>query len=140
MTQVIDHGKWVLYEPDKRPNDAPTYAMFARRESDGVDWYDYSRDRKSFGIDTVKFTVMWQEARNGFVVGAATRDVTQIFPAGQMVLELTEFHGKDPQAELEVKRYDPDTHTLHDLPPLRPAVDSLEARVAALEARLGVRP
>ena len=74
------------------------------------------------------------------LLGAATRDVTELFPAGQMVLELTEFHGKDPQAELEVKRYDPDTHTLHDLPPLRPAVDPLEARVAALEARLGVRP
>ena len=134
MTQVIDHGKWLLYQPDRRPEDAPNHAMFARRESDGVDWYDYSRDSKSFGIDTVKFTVMWQDRYSGFVVGAATRDVTELFPAGQMVLELTEFHGNDPQAELEVKRYDPDTHTLHDLPPCSQPFDleSLEARVTAV--------
>lgn len=115
MTQVIDHGKWQLYRPDRLPGDAPPSALFARRESDGIDWYVYSRNPKSFGADTVKFTAMWQEPQNGYVVGGATRDVTALFPAGQMVLELTEFHEKDPQAELGMKRYDPDTHTLHDL-------------------------
>ena len=118
MTQVIDHGKWQLYQPDRLPEDAPPSAMFARRESDGIDWYIYSRGPKNFGADTVKFTVMWNEVHDGFVVGAATTDVSKLFPAGQLVLELTEFHGKDPQAELEVKRYDPDTHKLHDLPRL----------------------
>jgi hypothetical protein len=86
----------------------------------------------------VKFTVHLQ---NDCAVGAATRDVTRLFPAGMLVRELTEFHGRDPQAELEVKRYDPDSNTLHDLPIPPPAVDvyqGLEARVAAIEAKLGM--
>jgi hypothetical protein len=137
MTQIIDHGRWALYQPDRLPEYAPFGVLFARRESDGVDWYDYSRDSKSFGADTVKFTVLLQ---NGFTVGAATRDVTRLFPAGALVRELTEFHGIDPQAELEVKRYDPDTNTLHDRPPPPPAFDmeGLEARVVTLEARIAV--
>lgn len=137
MTQIIDHGKWVLYQPDTLPEHAPPGALFARRESDGVDWYDYSRDAKSFGPYTVKFTVLLQ---HGHVIGAATRDVTRLFPAGMLVRELTEFHGHDPQAELELKRYDPDSNTLHDLPPPQPAFDAqgLEARLAAIEAKLGM--
>ena len=141
MTQIIDHGKWVLYQPDTRPEHAPSSALFARRESDGVDWYVYSRDSKSFSADTVKFTARWQDSSNGYVIGAATRDVTRLFPAGMLVRELTEFHGRDPQLELEVKRYDPDSNTLHDLPAPAPAFDpyqGLEARVAAIEAKLGM--
>jgi hypothetical protein len=137
MTQIIDHGKWVPYQPDKLPEYMPAGALFVRRESDGVDWYDYSRDAKNFYADTVKFTVLLQ---HGHIVGAATRDVTRLFPTEQLVLELTEFHGEDPQAELGVKRYDPDTRTLQDRPKPLPFVDPLEARVAAIEALLGIRP
>lgn len=140
MTQIIDHGKWQPYQPDTLPEHAPLGAMFVRRESDGVDWYAYSRDVKNFGADTVKFTALWQDIHNGYVVSAATRDVTRLFPAAQLVRELTEFHGSDPQAELGVKRYDPDSNTLHDLPPPPPVFDAqgLEARVAAIEAKLGL--
>jgi hypothetical protein len=134
MTQIIDHGKWVLYQPDRLPEYAPLTALFARRESDGVDWYDYVRDGKNFFADTVKFTVLCQN----LIVGAATRDATRLFPAGALVRELTEFHGRDPQAELEVKRYDPDSNTLHDWKPIALPVSSLEARVAAIEAKLGL--
>lgn len=137
MTQVIDHGKWQLYQPDTLPEHAPPGVLFARRESDGMDWYVYSRDSKNFGIDTVKFTALWQDIHNSYVIGAATRDVTRLFPAGQLVRELTEFHGTDPQAELGMKRYNHDTRTLHDLPKLLP-VNDLEARLAAIEARLGM--
>lgn len=135
MTQIIDHGKWQLYQPDTPPEHAPPTALFVRRESDGVDWYDYSRDSKSFAPDTVKFTVLLQ---HGCVIGAATRDVTRLFPAGMLVRELTEFHGRDPQQELGVKRYDPDSNTLQDLPPPPVSDGGLEARVAALEAKLGL--
>lgn len=139
MTQITEHGRWQLYQPDKWPEHAPPLALFARRESDGVDWYVYSRDLKNFSPDTVKFTVLWQDIHNGFVVGAATRDVARLFPAGQMLLEIIDYHGgDDPQAELGQKIYDPDTRALRDLPPLPPVVDPLEARVAAIEARLGI--
>ena len=76
MTQIIDHGKWVPYQPDTLPPHAPPNALFARRESDGVDWYDYVRNPDSFTADGVKFTVMWHEAHAGWIVGAAVRDPT----------------------------------------------------------------
>lgn len=112
MTQIVDHGKWTLYRPDRLPEDAPPHAMFARRESDGVDWYVYSRDAANFSPDTVKFTVLWQDIYNGFVIGAATRDVSQLFPAGQRLGEIIDYHGGEPQTELEQRLYDPDTRTL----------------------------
>ena len=93
MTQIVDHGKWVLYQPDTLPEHAPLSALFARRESDGVDWYVYSRDSKNFSPDTVKFTVMWQDTHNGFIIGAATRDPTRLFPAGQLLREIIDYHG-----------------------------------------------
>lgn len=142
MTQIIDHGKWVLYQPDTLPEHAPLAALFARRESDNVDWYDYVRDSKSFDIDTVKFTAFWQDAYNGYTVGAATRDVTRLFPAGMLVREIIDYHGGDPQAELGNRLYDPDTHKLRPLPPLQlpDPLQPLRDRIAVIEVMLGIAP
>ena len=139
MTQIIDHGKWVCYQPDQLPQGMPLNALFARRESDGVDWYDYIRDDKSFGADTVKFTVTWRDIHGGYVVNVATRDPSMLFPAGALLREIIDYHGGEPQAELGGRLFNPDTHTLHDLPPSPPPFDfqALEARIAALEAKLG---
>jgi hypothetical protein len=142
MTQIVDHGKWVLYQPDKLPEHAPPGALFVRRESDGVDWYEYIKDENSFAADTVKFTALWQDIHNGFTISAATRDPARLFPAGQLVREIIDYHGSDdPQVELGEKLYNPDTHRLRDRPEL-PALDfgfkALEARVAAIEAKLGL--
>jgi len=38
---TINHGKWVLYKPDRVADIVPANMLFARRESDGVDWYVY---------------------------------------------------------------------------------------------------
>jgi hypothetical protein len=141
MTQIIDHGKWVPYQPDQLPPEAPPNALFCRRESDGVDWYDYVRDSKSFSTDGVKFTAFWQDAYNGFTVGAATRDPARLFPADMLVREIIDYRGGEPQAELGKKLYDPHTHRLQALPELLlPTFDfqGLEAQVAVLEARVAM--
>jgi hypothetical protein len=143
MTQIIDHGKWVPYKPDQLPPTAPPAALFCRRESDGVDWYDYVNAGTNFSAEGVKFTAFWQDAYNGFTVGAATRDPTRLFPAGMLVREIIDYHGGDPQIELGERLYHPDTNTLHDRPPppqLNFDFQELEARVAAIEAKLGMRP
>jgi len=140
MTQIIDHGKWVAYVPSEPPSYAPPGALFARRESDSVDWYDYVKAGTNFGLDTVKFTVWWQDAYNGYVVGAATRDETRLFPAGMLVREIIDYQGGDPQTELGQKLYDPHTHKLHPLPQLPNPLQSLFDRIAAIEAKLGIAP
>jgi len=144
MTQIVDHGKWVPYKPDQLPPEAPPNALFCRRESDGVDWYDYVNDDGNFSADGVKFTVFWQDAFNGFTVGAATRDPTRLFPADMLVREIIDYRGGEPQIELGDKLYDPDTHRLHQRPELPrlpvPGFDfeGLEAQVAVLEARVAL--
>jgi hypothetical protein len=141
MTQIVDHGTWMRYQPNKLPPLMPPNTLFARRESDGMDWYDYVRDENSFNADTVKFTALWQDAHGGYVVSAATRDPTMLFPAGALLREIIDYHGgNDLQLELGNKLYHPDTQTLHALPPPPPAFDfqGLEARVAAIEAKLGI--
>lgn len=134
----MTHGKWIAYKPEKLPEFAPFSALFARRESDGVDWYEYSRDPKSFSADSVKFTALQQDS--GWVIGAAVRDAAMLHPANQLVLELIDYHGTDPQAELGGRLFNPDTNTLHDLPPptlLDPMQEILD-RIAAIEAKLGM--
>lgn len=141
MTQIIDHGKWVLYQPDTLPEHAPSGAMFARRESDGVDWYAYSRDAKSFAADTVKFTALWQDIPNGFIIGAVTRDPTRLFPGGQLLREIIDYRGgDDPQEELGARLYDPDSNKLRDRPTLSPQLrapdDPILQALAAIHNRL----
>jgi hypothetical protein len=142
MTQIVDHGKWVPYQPDQLPPEAPPNTLFVRRESDGVDWYDYVRNPDSFTADGVKFTAYWQDAWNGFTVGAATRDPTRLFPSDMLVREIIDYRGDDPEVELGEKLYEPDTHRLRTRPALQ-APNPLQAlldRIAALEARLGITP
>ena len=139
MTQIIDHGRWVAYVPDKLPPTAPPNALFCRRESDGVDWYEYVNAGNNFSTDGVKFTAFWQDAFNGFTVGAATRDPARLFPAGMLVREIIDYRGGDPQVELGDKLYEPNTHRLHTRPEFKPFVfdfDGLEAQLAVLEARV----
>jgi hypothetical protein len=139
MTQILDHGKWVRYQPDRLPQGMPPNTLFARRESDGVDWYDYVRDENSFTVDSVKFTATRQDSHNGYTVGLATRDPTRLFPAGALLREIVDYRGGDDlQLEIGNKLYNPDTQTLHEPPPPPPPFDfeGLEARVAAIEAKL----
>lgn len=141
MTQIMSHGKWMPYQPDKLPEFMPPNTLFARRESDGMDWYVYSRDNTNFSPDTVKFTALWQDIHNGFVIGAATFDVTRLFPADQMVLEVIDYHGGDPQAELGGRGFDLATNKLLDRPPLLPPPNpilDIWDRLAVIEAKLGI--
>ena len=139
MTQIADHGKWVLYQPDTPQLHAPPTALFARRESDSVDWYDYSRDSKNFSPDTVKFTARWQDIHNGYVIDAATRDQSRLFPAGALLREIIDYHGgDDTQTELGARLYDPDSNRLRDRPPpqIRVPDDAIMQALAAIHNRL----
>jgi hypothetical protein len=43
---------------------------------------------------------------------AANYDATKLFPVNQMVIEIVDYEGKDPQKELGGKKYDPETNTI----------------------------
>ena len=129
---IIDHGFWVRYTPDKPHENAPSNTMYVRREDDNVDWYTYTRG-DNFREDSVKFAVDKRE--EGWVVGAATKDVTAIFPANFHVYEIENYTGRDPQAELGSKIFDRD-NGFRDPKPIedpKAVIDELRARLDALE-------
>jgi hypothetical protein len=106
--KVIDHGQWNIYKPE--PGQFPTAprgTLFSRRESDGVDWYQYSHptedDRKrnrlfsqNFQEDSVKVAIMWHEFEQQWIIGASSTDVSLIFPQqGMHVREIIGFGSTD---------------------------------------------
>lgn len=134
---TIDHGMWNAYTPTTLPEGAPPHAMFARRDSDGVDWYDYV----SSGFDPayVKIAALYRDATSQYVVGPATYDASAIFPAGCIVHEVTDYTGSDPQTDLGSKAFDPATGEFTDpiIPAQTEGLQAIEARLKALETKLG---
>jgi hypothetical protein len=140
MTHV-DHGFWKLYTRATPRADAPPGAMFAARESDGQDWYEYvhPNPNPNFKPGNVVIAAAWREDVNGYVVGPATYDPTAIFPAGHIVWGIDDYTGKDPQGDLGNKIYDPATGTFTDMPPIVPPQAQFERRVLSLLETLMAR-
>jgi hypothetical protein len=131
MMDIRDHGAWTRYTPAQRPKDAPANTLFARRASDGVDWYDYVNAGEHFAKDSIKLTVV-----DG-VVGAATTDPTALFPGRATVLEIRGVSEPDPQAAFGRKVYDAASKAFRDPPPQdfpNPIADLLK-RIEALEGK-----
>jgi len=134
---IIEHGAWVQYQGPGE--DHPPGTLFAKRESDNWDWYDYTRHPSSpfVSASTVKFTAMTRPG--GFIVGAAVYDPTMLFPPGQSVYEITDYAGNNPQADFGNKVYDPATKTFSDpvLPPVNDPLVEIRRRLEALEKKKG---
>jgi hypothetical protein len=112
--KIINHGKWSSYKPKPHPSGAPLGAAFARRDEDNVDWYDYIHRGDYFKKDSVKIAATFMDVFNKWVVMIAVREPDRIFPADQILLEITDFDGEDPQEFFGRKSYDPDTETFSD--------------------------
>ena len=112
MTIINNHGTWSLYRPRLLPPGAPGNALFAKRDNDNVDWYDYIRKDKAFKEGNVVMTIGTDEY--GMHVNAANFDSSRIFPAGQLVLEV-EYDGEDPQKYFGDRMYDPETKEFKDV-------------------------
>ena len=139
---TIDHGMWNAYTPASLPEGAPANAMFARRESDGMDWYTYVNAGTNFGSGHVIIAAMFRPPSGQYIVGPATFEPTAMFPQGCIVHEVTDYTGSDPQADLGTKAFDPATGQFSDpiIPPPDARTDPLQAlrdRIAALEAKQG---
>jgi hypothetical protein len=156
--KIIDHGKWIPYKPakDRWPEGAPTQALFCKRESDGVDWYDYVNPPKNnrrrlfsenFREDSVKVAFMFHEMEQKWIIGPSVIDATLIFPANHHVREFIGFGSVDEDeiiAAFRNKVIDPDTNALSERPVLEKidwlaVVIDLKSRVEKLEEQLKER-
>ena len=147
--KVIEHGKWVRYTPDKKfleeKNLPDIKIAFVKRSGkngkvQGDDWYEY---QKTFKNGTLLATAY--ERPEGFVIGIATYEVRHAFPQDCLLLEITDYKGKDPQKDFGNKIYDPKTKTFADPPPrergpdprqMANELEELKAQVAELLAAM----
>jgi len=129
----IDHGMWEAYVPDRIPEGVPKNTMFAKRASDGKDWYDYVHSGKNFQLASVKFTVA------DTVIKAPTVDPTMLFPSNMRVIEmLSDFSGYTTDQLIDKfasKIVNITTGAITDPPPVTIGTDSLLARIEALEKK-----
>ena len=79
------------------PEGAPLNALFAKRESDGKDWYEHVNDPASFQQDTVKIAILFHQFEQEWIIGPATTDATMIFPANMHVREIDGFGSIDEE-------------------------------------------
>lgn len=133
---IIEHGTWVHYTPAEPYKDfagSGTPFMYAQRSADNKDWYVFVNDETPFQPGSVKMTAY--QASVGLVVGAATYDATQLWPANALLLEETDYGGSDPQMDYGSKIYDPATGTFSDrAPPAQsPSLADMLKRIEALE-------
>lgn len=85
---LIDHGSWTRYRPDTIPSGTPEGAMFAKRDSDGADWYDYVHPHNQFSPTSVKFTVRKNEGGQD-VINAPAINADMLFPDSAQIIEMT---------------------------------------------------
>jgi hypothetical protein len=123
--QIIDHGYWERYTPEVLPPDFQAVAAmgyvadFARRVSDGVDWYDYRKTLDTAAKSSVIATVLPIPA--GEVVMAVVRDVSLVNPVKNRVIEILGVDPKDPAPHklFEQKLLDLPNAAFNPIPPPR---------------------
>jgi hypothetical protein len=99
-----------MYKADNLSRGFPDgmQILYVKNEDD-VDWYDYLKG-DNFEEGSVKAACFCVE--DVWTIMAANYDATKLFPVNQMVIEIVDYEGKDPQKELGGKKYDPETNTI----------------------------
>ncbi|MGJ4961348.1 MULTISPECIES: hypothetical protein [unclassified Bradyrhizobium] len=133
---IIDRGYWASYIPDPFPPELAINTAFAKRESDGLDWYEALYGETAlFAPGTVKATV-WQLPNGDWQVQAVDRDPSRMFPPGARVIEIEGYTGSDPFADFSGKKFDPVAMSVADFPVVL-TVSPRQIRLAM--TKMGVR-
>lgn len=98
---LIDHGIWERYTPDTLPDGAPTNALFARRVSDGLDWYAFARNPNNWSRGSLRATASPIKGKE--IVQAIVRDESLLFPSDSRLFEIL---GHDPEDTKPWKAYE----------------------------------
>ncbi len=102
--KILYHGKWSVYKPASRNPNAPPNTVYARRESDGMDWYNFIHDNHPFKKGSVIVTLVNTDM--GLVIGAAVYEADRLFPDYGHIIEIEGYTGKNPQKDFGNKFFD----------------------------------
>jgi hypothetical protein len=135
MTTVTQHGFWERYEPapEDIPENFPPSALFLRRVTDHVDWYEFVRVGHGFEPDSLKATVgqivlgqqlgaistFIQRNAGKWIIQAVADEIDRLFPQNNLLIEIKDVDPNigDPQAAFGQRVFDPDTNEIGDVLP-----------------------
>lgn len=106
--KIINHGKWSLYTPDPWPGELPQNVVFAKRDEDAMDWYQYINDASNFEKGSLFAVAHYRDFEKAHVLGMITNDVTGLFPRGHYMVEIVDYDNS--MGDLMNKVYDPETN------------------------------
>lgn len=84
--KIKDLGFWESYRPTVFPPGVPEIAMFCRRVSDGVDWYQLVRNPDVWNPNAVYVTGL--PGRDGLLAQSINRIPQHLFPQSCQLLEV----------------------------------------------------
>lgn len=92
---IIDHGLFEIYVPNEAPEGVfmMPNMLFSRRVSDGLDWYQFSRDATNWTEGSAR--AITHSTTSGEIIQTANRDEHMLFPGNGRVIEIV---GVDPEA------------------------------------------
>ena len=137
---IINHGTWSSYVRNPIPEGLLPTTLFAKSDTTDRDWYDalYS-ETPLLAAGSVAITAMKDDSGLWRIM-VATKDATALFPARQMLLEVTDYTGTDPQADFGGMQYVEASNSIIAIPPPAPppvtSVTPRQARLALLAAGL----
>lgn len=123
---IVNHGNWLPYTRDAvlSPEGfplVPSGTIFCKRESDGVDWYDFSRAEGSFAEGSVLVACL--NTNLGYITQAVYANPQTMFPQNCMLIEVQGWEGEKPHNTFGLKVFDPEAGTFSDIPvPVQPVV------------------
>lgn len=131
--KIKDLGTWTLYKPDVLPefvNEVPPeyVVYFARRDTDGVDWYQFRSDPTSFTPGYLLATVSPDFFSSNGVVQGVYRGVENTpGPGGMRLIEIEDLTPDDPVPHklYEQRVFDPVALTIGEpwKPPIMAVAD-----------------
>jgi hypothetical protein len=109
VMDIIDHGEWENYKPENYPIKLPSHIIFARRISDGADWYLFQR-RQLTATSTIK--MLLRKTDQGLAVITTTLDASELFPADSRLIEVSGVSERHESfrlnlVDLDAKRFTP---------------------------------
>ncbi|CAO4176072.1 hypothetical protein [Methylorubrum populi] len=123
---IVDHGNWLPYTRDAVLSEegfplVPAGTIFCKRESDDVDWYDFSRAKGSFAEGSVLVACLKTDL--GYITQAVYTDPQRMFPQNCMLIEVQGWEGEKPHNTFSLKVYDPEAGTFSEIPvPVQPVI------------------
>lgn len=140
-----DHGVWRPYKPDVLPDWAVDAGiagvnfLFLKRESDGVDFYEYRNAEGTFAAGSVVACTLFYPLYEAEIIKSVFFDHSMVLPVNQRLIEIDGVPAGTPSVHdlFTEKVFDPATLTVEERPetPVM-IVSAAQAKTALFNTKL----